>query len=165
MYDLPCVLNHPRVAGILMSDLFETFLATAAQQLGEDRPDALGHLRRIVECLGSERTAEIIKLALRLEKFGGTLVADGSRKRSVGGTFFVFARGALTRRDRKYVWPVPYRPPTTNPPDDESEGSVPFETGANDLSGNTQIIAPKLKSVNMTAGRRYNEHTTTSPHQ
>jgi len=143
------------MAGVFLSDILETFISTAAQQLGEDRPDALGHLRRIVECLGSERTAELIKVALRLEKLGGTLIADGSRRRSPGGTFFVFARGALTRADRKYVWPVPYRPPTTEPPDGGSEGSAVLETGARATGDTSVILASKLKPVNTAAERCY----------
>ena len=133
-----------------MSELLEIFIQTAAQKLGETDPTPIGQIRRIVERLGAEQTALLVKDAIAIQANGGLWTLRADRKRTTGGIFFVIVRGYLSKADRRYVFPQRYMAEAA---DDESAASTRSETGATTGTA-TPIVAPKLKAVNMTAKER-----------
>ncbi len=126
-----------------MSDLLETFIATAAGKLGETDADPIAQLRRIVERAGAERVAALVKDATAIHRNGGLLVLNGSRYRTLGGCFFYLAEryAGLSKADRKYCFP---RPCMAKAADDKSAAL----TVSGDTFGRTISIADQLKSVN-----------------
>jgi PHAX RNA-binding domain len=147
-----------------MSETLETFIQATAKQLGEPDPGVIAQIRRIVAQLGPEHVAVLVRTVARLEQLGGCLTLHGTRRRTPGGLFIVLARGCMSQHQRGEVWPEYRIPTTTEPPGDEPEGSASSETGARSAD-DTLIIAPKSKSVNTAAERRYNAHPTISPHR
>jgi hypothetical protein len=93
-----------------MSDLLPKFISLIARKLGETEAEPIVQIERIVERLGPDRAAQLVQDALAIDRAGGLLIRDGSRRRSVGGVFFVLARGACSRADSRYIWPIPYQP-------------------------------------------------------
>ena len=94
-----------------------------AEQLGEDSPQAVALIGRILRTLGPDATRHFVAEAQRLDASGGLLTEDGSRKRTLGGTFFYLIKEHLRsegtaevlqqlfpRRTRR---PVPVVPPST----------------------------------------------------
>ncbi len=94
-----------------------------AEQLGENSPQAVALIGRILRTLGSDATQQFVAEAQRLDATGGLLTEDGSRKRTLGGTFFYLVKEHLRaqgnaealqqlfpRRTRR---PAPVVPPST----------------------------------------------------
>lgn len=87
--------------------------AEIADQLDERNPDAIAQIERIVERLGAETAASLLRETLEIEAKGGMTVIDGSRHRTAGGVYLYLAKGQVSRKDRYYIWPgsAPQRPP------------------------------------------------------
>lgn len=68
-----------------------TTLAALAYALGEP-PRTYKYLARIIQTLGREKIEDYLKRADALYNAGSLLTKDGSRKRSLGGTFFYLVR-------------------------------------------------------------------------
>ncbi|HEU5087850.1 MAG TPA: hypothetical protein VFT99_10405, partial [Roseiflexaceae bacterium] len=66
-----------------------------AEQLGENSPQAVALIGRILRTLGSDATQQFVAEAQRLDETGGLLTEDGSRKRTLGGTFFYLVKEHL----------------------------------------------------------------------
>lgn len=94
-----------------------------AFQLEETDPQAIAQLEQIVQRVGADRAYEFLQEALQIEKDGGMLVKDGSRRRTRGGTYFYLARGKLPAKDRWAIWPhlAPKPKPPPPPPMDWAE--------------------------------------------
>jgi hypothetical protein len=68
---------------------------TIAEQLGESAPQAVALIGRILRQLGVEETRLLAAQAIATEQAGGMLTDDGSRRRTVGGIFFVLVKQHL----------------------------------------------------------------------
>jgi len=68
-------------------------------QLGETEQEPIRQLRRAVRILGEERIRDLVARALKVEASGGTMIPDGSRRRTVGGVFFHLARAELGQKE------------------------------------------------------------------
>jgi hypothetical protein len=134
-----------------MSKLLETFIQTVARKLGETDPTPIGQIRRIVERLGPEQTALLVKDAIAIQANGGLWTLHCDRKRTTGGIFFVIVRGYLSKADRRYVFPQRYMAKAAS---DELAASTRSKTGAT-TGTDKPIVAPKLNAVNMAARERH----------
>ena len=91
-------------------------IQTIAETLGERKVTPIAQIRRIVERLGAKRAIELAQDAIAIQKAGGVLIPNGTRKRTTGGIFFLLCKGQLTAEDIRYVFPK-----KTKAPDDKSE--------------------------------------------
>jgi len=76
--------------------LLREVAAEIADGLGETEEQPRGAIFRVVRTLGEERTRALVARALEVEDAGGLLLPNGSRRRTLGGVFFVLARAVLT---------------------------------------------------------------------
>jgi hypothetical protein len=58
----------------------------------------------IVQVLGEEGALTLLKETLEIEKSGGMMLADGTRRRSPGGVYFQLARRKLPPEDKKNIF-------------------------------------------------------------
>jgi hypothetical protein len=100
-------------------DTLETVDAIA-DQLGETEPVPLAQIRRIVKTLGAERAQAFVDQALQVETAGGMMLPDGSRRRTLGGTFFFLVRQAVSEAEREVIFP-PRRPKPKPKPKGEAQ--------------------------------------------
>ena len=61
-------------------------------------------LARILRVLGEERAVEILVEALTLESNGGLWLKDGSRRRSLGGTFLQLVKEQASPEERRTIF-------------------------------------------------------------
>ena len=95
-----------------------------AATLTETTAFAISQIRRIVATLGPEGAQAAVAEAQRIEASGGMLLPDGSRRRTLGGVFFVVVRAQLTPEQQRVVFPPkpyqrkskPPRPVSDTPP-------------------------------------------------
>jgi hypothetical protein len=66
-----------------------------AEQLGETAPQALALIGRIVRELGNAEARRFLVEAQRINAEGGMLTEDGTRRRTLGGTFFYLVKEHL----------------------------------------------------------------------
>ena len=83
-----------------------------AKTLHEHDSLAVRQIRHIVNVLGLATTETIVAEALRIEEAGGLLVADGTRRRTLGGVFFVVVRQYLNPEQQQSIFRrfVAYKP-------------------------------------------------------
>lgn len=74
-------------------------LAALAAQLGETEPEPTAQLKRACRILGPERMQELLIQTLQIERTGGIMLPDGSRRRTPGGDFFQVLRQNVGRKD------------------------------------------------------------------
>jgi hypothetical protein len=72
-----------------------------AQVLHETEYKALA---RVLKVLGEERCILLLADALTVEHEGGMLTRDGTRKRSLGGTFLALCREHATPQERRAMF-------------------------------------------------------------
>lgn len=85
-------------------DQFVDTICTALQEK-EERPRA--QVTAIIETLGVDPALRILAQTDEIERQGGMMLPDGSRRRTPGGVFFFLARQQLSREDRKRIFPPP----------------------------------------------------------
>ena len=96
-----------------------------AAALGETISQARTQIRRIVRHLGPEDAQRYVAEAQRVEAAGGMLLPDGSRRRTLGGVFFVLIRNALPEEERKIVFPPPHGWKAKKKPKDTKQPAEP----------------------------------------
>jgi len=90
--------------------------AEIAGDLGETEAQPRQSIVRVVRALGEKRTRAIVAHAQEIHDAGGMMVPDGSRRRTLGGVFFVLAREELTADlGRKKAFQVLYGGATRAP--------------------------------------------------
>ena len=89
-------------------------VTTIAHTLGETEPEPLKQLQAVVTILGPEQATALCEKALAIEREGGMLTRDGTRRRTVGGIFFYLVRGTDNKEVKK-LWPRPRRKPLATP--------------------------------------------------
>lgn len=80
-------------------------VAAVAAQLGETEEQPRAQIARAVEILGTERVQTVLAQALEVERQGGLLIGDGSRRRTPGGVFFNLLRKGLIWKQAVYIFP------------------------------------------------------------
>lgn len=91
-----------------METLSDSVRATAkeiASQLDETNPDAIAQIERVVQQLGAEKAYHFLQKTLEVEKKGGILTQDKSRRRTPGGAFFFIVRGRISAQEHAAIWP------------------------------------------------------------
>ena len=69
-------------------------------------------LRIVIDAIGPEQAQTHLAATLDVEAQGGMLTADGSRRRTPGGVFFLLARKAMPGPMRRKIWPLVTKPKT-----------------------------------------------------
>jgi hypothetical protein len=82
----------------------EDTISQIAKTLGEVEEIPLFQITGIVRVLGEEGAQALLKETLDIEKGGGMLLADGTRRRSPGGVFFQLARRKLPADEKKNIF-------------------------------------------------------------
>lgn len=85
--------------------LRQQFRDKLAEALGETAPRVRVTLLRIATELSGPTIIELLQTTLEIERHGGMLTLDGSRRRTRGGVFFYLARGRMTKEQRERVFP------------------------------------------------------------
>jgi hypothetical protein len=67
-------------------------------------------LRHVLRVLGPDRTAALLAETLQREAAGGMLTADGTRRRTPGGTFFQLVKAQASPKERWRLFPRPTPP-------------------------------------------------------
>ncbi|MBN1610329.1 MAG: hypothetical protein JW940_27115 [Polyangiaceae bacterium] len=78
-----------------------------AEALDEVHFVPVREIRGVIAALGLETTWQLAREAQAIHAGTGMLVADGSRKRTLGGCFFELARRALSPADRWRIFELP----------------------------------------------------------
>lgn len=82
----------------------EETISTIAKALGEVDEIPMSQITGIVQVLGEEGALTLLKETLDIEKSGGMMLADGTRRRSPGGVYFQLARRKLPPEDKKNIF-------------------------------------------------------------
>jgi hypothetical protein len=82
----------------------EETISTIAKALGEVDEIPVSQITGIVQVLGEEGALTLLNETLEIEKSGGMMLADGTRRRSPGGVYFQLARRKLPPEDKKNIF-------------------------------------------------------------
>jgi len=85
--------------------LIEAGVVQIAATLQEHEKSPIFKIRHIVHILGVAATEAIVAEALHIEADGGMLTVDGTRRRTLGGVFFIIVRPHLTPKQRHKIFP------------------------------------------------------------
>ena len=99
----------------------------------EDRPRS--QIAAIVQALGEEAALAVLVEANAIERNGGMMLPDQSRRRTPGGVFFALARKRLSPEDRDAIFPK------TVPPKKDAEKEEAPRTGRPDRR-HVRLIRP-----------------------
>jgi hypothetical protein len=83
----------------------EQHVRRLAQELGERRPQPVGHICRIVEIMGVDFADELLRETQVVEEAGGIFLEREQRRRTIGGVFFYLVRERLTDEQRRQIFP------------------------------------------------------------
>ncbi len=83
-----------------------------AAALGETHHGPVAQIERLVRLLGVEWAQTVVRETLATQAQGGLTLPDGSRRRTVGGTFFYLARQRMTPEQAALVFPRTRQPQT-----------------------------------------------------
>lgn len=78
-----------------------SMIVRLAEALGETEPEPVQQIARIVERLGPAYAHELLQETQRIEREGGLMVRDRSRRRTPGGVFFQVTRQRLEEEGRQ----------------------------------------------------------------
>jgi hypothetical protein len=92
---------------------------TIARKLGEVERKPRNTIKAIVKILGTEKALAYCERALEVERQGGMLTRDGSRRRTPGGVFFYLVSRSNNKRVKKLF---PPRKPAPAPPETPPAG-------------------------------------------
>jgi len=98
--------------------------AEIAAQLGETEPTPQKALKRAVRILGPAQVQALLDRTLDIERTGGLMLPDGSRRRTPGGVFFYLIRTTVAPKEAyKILRPQPAPAPAQ--PQDETQEPAP----------------------------------------
>lgn len=84
----------------LLSDLDTTIAATLAEGLQEPKRDKI---LRAVQRVGGLKCLQVYTDTMQVERNGGVLVKDGSRRRTAGGVFFTRLQSSVSQEEWDYI--------------------------------------------------------------
>jgi hypothetical protein len=150
-----------------MTELYDELASGIAQALNERGKHQVAQIRRLIECLGPKAVLTYAEKAKAIDKQAAILTCRGHRFRTVGGIFYLLAKDDpnLTPETRLYCYRFE-RYATKEKAPGTSEAfpqSIERSTGATAERLNIPIVAHALRSVNMTAERRYNANPHPQP--
>ena len=87
------------------TDSIATFVTQLAAELGETDPDVHRRLARIVKGKGAAFALAVLDETRQVERGEGLLVADGTRRRTLGGVWFFLAKARMTTAERYQLAP------------------------------------------------------------
>ncbi|MDP9352759.1 MAG: phosphorylated adapter RNA export RNA-binding domain-containing protein [Chloroflexota bacterium] len=76
--------------------------ARICNQIGESEAGPRHQVYRTLQTLGTERTLALVEQTLQIERSGGMMLPDHSRRRTPGGIFFLLVRQQTTSRQEYY---------------------------------------------------------------
>ena len=92
-----------------MNKLRQQLVAALANRLRETEPEPIAQLARICACMEPAHVLRLVRRVEAIERNGGMLIQDGTRRKTKGGVFFYLARtrkyGKLTKAQRRYCYP------------------------------------------------------------
>ena len=88
----------------------EETVSTIAKALGESDEVPLFQITGVVRVLGEETAQKLLTETQDIEKKGGMMLPDNSRKRTAGGVFFFLARQQLSQADKLAIFRPPKEP-------------------------------------------------------
>jgi len=104
--------------------------AEIAAQLGETEPGPRTQLKRAVRILGPAQVQALLDRTLDIERTGGLMLPDGSRRRTPGGVFFYLIRTTVAPKDAyKIVRPRPSPAPAQAQEGTQEPAPVPEANG------------------------------------
>ena len=113
----------------------EDTVSHIAKTLGEVEEIPLSQISGIVRVLGEEGALALLNETQEVEKAGGMLLADGTRRRSPGGVYFQLARRKLPPEEKKIIFREKKNEAAEAPPPSSSSGAAAAAGGsANDGS-------------------------------
>lgn len=98
----------------------EETVSTIAKGLGETDEVPLSQIGGVVRVLGEDVAQKLLAETQEIEKNGGMMLPDGSRKRTPGGVFFFLARQKLSQADKLAI----FRPPKEPKPPSSATGAA-----------------------------------------
>jgi hypothetical protein len=98
--------------------------AMIADQLGETEDEPRRKITRIVKAIGPDQAYEVLQHAMQAEEHGGLMTRDGTRRRTLGGVWFYFAKGAKKKNRKKGSQPEAKLP---QPEPSQPKQLAPFE--------------------------------------
>jgi hypothetical protein len=102
----------------------EETISHIAKSLGEVEEIPLSQITGIVRVLGEEGALALLNETMAIEKGGGMMLADGTRRRSPGGVYFQLARRKLPSEEKKIIFRDTKKPEGADaPPPSSSSGS------------------------------------------
>jgi hypothetical protein len=113
-----------------------------AEVLQETDPSAIREIRRLVKAITPPNALKLLIKTLKMEADGGVIVQDTSRRRTMGGVYFYFARHWLKRTSPTLVEPKISAPPTPPPTPFAWPNRMPLIQEAVKAAGQANI--PKL---------------------
>ena len=104
--------------------------AEIAAQLGETEPSPRKALKRAVRILGPAQVQALLDRTLDIERSGGLLLPDGSRRRTPGGVFFYLVRTTIAPKEAyKILRPQPAPAPAQPQEETQKPAPVPEANG------------------------------------
>ncbi len=104
--------------------------AEIAAQLGETEPSPRKQLKRAVRILGPAQVQALLARTLDIERSGGLMLPDGSRRRTPGGVFFYLIRTTVAPKEAyKIVRPQPSPAPAQPQEETQEPAPVPEANG------------------------------------
>jgi len=102
----------------------EETISNIAKALGEVEEIPLTQIAGVVRVLGEQASMALLGETLEIEKGGGMLLADGTRRRSPGGVFFQLARRKLPSEEKKLIFREKKPPGSEGAPPSSSTGNA-----------------------------------------
>lgn len=89
----------------------EAATQSLATVLGEQEAEPLASLRRLIAVKGVTFAQHILQKTQAREAAGGMLTHDKTRRRTMGGVFFLLAKRAVSPAEHQQIWPGHTIPP------------------------------------------------------
>lgn len=112
----------------------EETVSHIAKSLGEVEEIPLSQISGIVRVLGEEGALALLNETMEIEKSGGMMLADGTRRRSPGGVYFQLARRKLPPEEKKVIFRDTKKPEGADAPPPSSSSSASSTASAADAS-------------------------------
>ncbi len=101
-----------------------------AAHLGETEPGPRKTIKRAVRILGPVQVQALLDRTLEIERTGGLLLPDGSRRRTPGGVFFYLIRTTVAPKEAyKILRPQPAPAPAQPQEETQDPAPVPEPNG------------------------------------